>query len=104
MKLSWQTLSRWAINCSPAILPVLATVAVAFTVAYYAAEQGGGQPPSTWWGTYVSWLWHIPAWLTKGLLMFIFASSLAFFAYRTALKYPIGTNAAALAGTATTAS
>ena len=103
MKLRWQTLSRRAINCSPAIMPVLATVAVSLTVVYYAVELGNGQPPPTWWDKYLSWSRHIPEWLTKGLLMFLCAGSLAFFAYRTALKYRIGTNAATAAGVATTA-
>ncbi len=102
MKLSWQTLTRWAINCSPAILPVLATVAVALTAAYYAADQASGQPSLTGWVKYLSWSRHLPDWLTKGLLMVLLAGSLAFIACQTALKYRVGANVASVAGVSTT--
>ena len=103
MKLNKQTLRRWAINRSPAILPVLATVTVALTVAYYAADQVSGQPSPTGWVKYLSWSRHVPEWLTKGLLMVLLAGSLAFVACQISLKYRVSANVASVAGVATTA-
>ena len=103
MKPSWWTLRRWAVTVSPAILPVLATVAVALTAAYYAADQASGQPSPSGWVKYLSWSRHMPEWLTRVLLMVLLAGSLAFIACQTALKYRVGANVASVAGVATTA-
>ena len=95
-------LRNWAREHGPALLPMSAAAAVALVVVYYAVEPGVVHPPSTWWAKYLTWLWLIPGWLSKGLLMFLAAGGLALLAYRTALMYQVGANAAAFAGLAAT--
>ncbi len=103
MKSTRQRLRRWAIDYGPAILPCLATMAVAFPFAYYAAVQVNGQPDPVELVKVLSWTWYVPEWLVLGLLMVFIAGSLSFIAYWTALKYQIGANVAAVSGVATTA-
>ena len=96
-------LRQWAKEHGPAILPVLATIAVALPAAYYAADQVGGQPAPTGWVKYISWSRYAPEWLTRGFLVVLITGSLAFIACWTAVKYKIGANVAAVAGFVTTA-
>ena len=103
MNCTRRILRRWVIEYGPAILPVLATMAVALPAAYYAVDQVSGQPAPTGWVKYLSLSWYIPEWLARGLLVVLISGSLAFIACWTALKYRIGTNAAAVAGVAATA-
>lgn len=98
MKRIKRILRTWAIEYGPVLLPMSAAVAVAMAVVYYLVEPGVGHPPPTWQGRYLAWLWLIPGWLSKGLLMFLTAGILALLAYRTTLKYRFWANAAAFAG------
>ena len=96
-------LRQWAKEYGPAILPVLATIAVTLPVAFYAADQVSGQPAPTGWVKYISWSWYTPEWLARGFLVVLITGSPAFIACCTEAKYRIGANAAAVAGVATTA-
>ena len=96
-------LRQWAREYGPAILPVLATIAVTLPMACYAADQVGGQPAPTGWVRYISWSRYAPEWLTRGFLVVLITGSLAFIACWTAVKYKIGANLAAVAGFVTTA-
>lgn len=96
-------LRQWAKEYGPAILPVVATIAVTLPAAFYAADQVGGQPAPTGWVKYISWSRYTPEWLARGFLVVLITGSLAFIACWTAVKYKIGANVAAVAGVATTA-
>ena len=96
-------LRQWAREYGPAILPVLATIAVTLPMAHYAADQVGGQPSPTGWTKYISWSRYAPEWLARGFVVVLITGSLAFIACWTAVKHKIGANAAAVAGVGTTA-
>ena len=99
-----QTLRQWTIQHGPAVLPTLATGALALLLASHAAEQVGRQPaPSGWAGYISSWLHYIPEWLSKGFLICIITGWVAFMAYRIAREYRVEANSAAVSGSMTVA-
>ena len=98
-----QILRQWAIQHGPAVLPTLAAGTLALLLASHAAEQVGGQPAPAGWAGYISWLRHVPEWLSKGLLICITTGCVAFTAYRIAQQYRAEANSAAVAGSMTVA-
>ena len=95
-------LCRWGVEYCPAILPVLATGALALLFGYHTLDQVDRQPVLTGWFRYLSWLQYIPEWLRKGLLVVLITAIPAFFVGRMALKHRVGANVAAVAGVGTT--
>ena len=94
-----QILAREARKYGPAVVPVLAAVAVALPAAYQAVESVGVPSTTTGWTTYISWSHYAPAWLGKGIPIAVMTGGTAFVAGWIAWRHKVAANMAAVSGT-----